>query len=80
MPQANGTPSARIWRIGSKRILGVPTESVPESIAPHFGDFDDVVTGDLKVCPLTRQRPGVKQMVCVEAARHATFSRPGKIN
>ena len=75
MSYYNGGPSTRIWRIGTKRMLGVPSETVPETIAPHFNGFDDEVTGDFKVCPLTRRKPGVMQMVCVEAAKHVIYSK-----
>lgn len=75
MSYYNGAPSTRIWRIGTKRLLGVPSETVPESIAPNFSGFDDVVTGDFQVCPLSREKPGVMQMVCVEAAKDVSFSK-----
>ena len=67
--QTNGTPDARIWRIGTKRILGVvdakgqadTDDAVPERLGPWDRDLD----GDFRVCPLTHERPGWMQMVCI---------------
>lgn len=75
----NGTPSVRLWRVGTRRILGVTdTEessgrperpALPESIMEQLG-WEKEMYGDFVVCPLTRSRPGVMQMVCVESGRN----------
>lgn len=76
-----GIPNARIWVIGTKRILGVTdTNGNPagEALLPAW--IDDKLTsvppcsraafGDFTVCPLTADRAGAMQKVCVvEAAR-----------
>jgi len=72
----NGTPEIRIWRVGTKRVLGMSEDStLPESIAGkiHFGAE---MFGDFLVCPLTTQEPGVMQTVCVESAANVRVTSP----
>jgi hypothetical protein len=67
---ANGTPSMRIWIVGTKRILGVlPSEKeiVPDLIKQHVS-FETRVYGDFEVCPFTREKAGEMQDVCIESA------------
>lgn len=70
---ALGTPSTRIWIVGSKRLLGVKDAErpmVPDEIAAQLnGDYERAIFADFTVCPLTARRAGHMQMVCVEAAR-----------
>ncbi len=67
----NGTPSLRVWPIGTKRLLGVVEDekllSVPSNIRKLVG-FDKDVYGDFLVCPFTAQEPNHMQFVCIEAA------------
>jgi hypothetical protein len=69
MYNANGGSIARIWKVGTKRVLGV-TRDLPSSVQAYRGDFDDILYGDFLVCPYTREKPGVMQLVCVESARN----------
>lgn len=74
----NGTPTFRIWRVGTKRILGVvgadggPEGGMPlsieELVLPDAFKID--VYGDYQVCPLTTLRPGRMQIVCIKDASH----------
>ena len=75
----NGTPSIRLWPIGSKRLLGIidpndvsnapgPT-ILPLDIKSKL-DWDKDVVRDFVVCPLTRQQSGRMQTVCVESAKN----------
>jgi len=75
----NGTPSIRLWPIGTKRLLGVldpkdiSAEPGPNTIPPAVEsklDFDKDVFGDFVVCPLTRSRPGRMQTVCIESGKN----------
>jgi len=69
---SNGTPSLRIWIIGSKRILGViPSEDeiVPPTLMAHLR-FGTSIYGDFTVCPFTESKPGEMQMVCIEEAKN----------
>jgi hypothetical protein len=70
----NGAPSLRIWRIGTKRILGVQNETLPEGVANRM-DFGVEATGDFEVCPFTEERAGEMQMVCVESAENVTYKK-----
>jgi hypothetical protein len=77
----NGTPSIRLWPIGSKRLLGVldpkdpsnaPGPSIfPTSIAGKL-DWNKDVLGDFLVCPLTRAKPGRMQTICIESVKNLT--------
>jgi hypothetical protein len=75
----NGTPSIRLWPIGTKRLLGVidpnDTSSAPgPTILPleikNKLDWDKDVLGDFMVCPLTRQKPGRMQTVCIDSGKN----------
>jgi hypothetical protein len=75
----NGTPSIRLWPVGSKRLLGVLD---PEDISGELGpatmpaaikgqlDWDKNIFGDFLVCPLTRSEPGRMQTICIASAKH----------
>jgi hypothetical protein len=75
----NGTPSIRLWPVGTKRLLGVidpkdisaePGPSViPASVSGRL-DWDKEIFGDFLVCPLSRSRPGRMQTVCIESGRN----------
>ena len=69
----NGTPSLRIWRVGTDRILGVlppEHEIIPKNLRSALKGFYRWVYADLQVCPFTKEKPGEMQMVCVESAEH----------
>jgi hypothetical protein len=82
---ANGAPSYRIWKIGTKRILGVysgpsryPPRTDKDSQLPEFpAEVDKVfrppnnsIYADFEVCPLEPERKGEMQAVCIESARN----------
>ena len=77
---ANGSPSSRIWIIGTKRRLGVDDFEnanndrpevpwIPENLEARSGPGIDVF-GDFEVCPLSKEKPGEMQFACVESATH----------
>lgn len=75
----SGTPSVRLWRMGSKRLLGVfdpkdPAGELGETAIPATVkaklDWDKLVFGDFLVCPLTRSQPGRMQTICIESGRN----------
>jgi hypothetical protein len=74
MTLANGTPSVRIWVIGSQRVLGVVQQDesfndLPANIrqlwAAHGDDamWSSYLFGDFTVCPVTKSEPGHMQLV-----------------
>jgi hypothetical protein len=73
----NGNPTIRIWRVGTTRLLGVSArhceapacEPLPAAVRERLG-WEHPVFADFTLCPFTRARPGVMQLVCVEAARN----------
>lgn len=74
-----GSPSARIWRIGTKRILGISEryaqvrqmpESLEEKLKPGVAIY-----GDFEVCPFTKDRPGQMQLVCIESASNLVVKK-----
>jgi hypothetical protein len=75
----NGNPTVRIWRVGTNRILGVAGQtcanaSYPPAVMPGSLwsqlDWDHDFFADLTVCPVTRDREGFMQMVCIDSARN----------
>ena len=74
----NGTPTYRISRIGTKRILGIEEWSkrlagycaLPKYLQDTIEVAHKEIVADFVVCPLTKSRPGVMQMVCVDSATH----------
>ena len=71
----NGNPSVRIWPVGTNRLLGV-RESDPPLLPPNLGSalswlsWDSAIFADLKVCPLTGQREGTMQIVCISSVQN----------
>jgi hypothetical protein len=66
----NGTPSIRIWPIGTKRLLGVlppENEIMPLNVFKHIAWGIDIF-GDFVVCPFTKEQIGHMQCVCIESA------------
>jgi hypothetical protein len=74
----NGTPSVRIWPVGTRRELGVADAHgdtagerlFPAEVAALIEPAPDrtVVFGDYRVCPLSPRRPGRMQMVYIAGA------------
>lgn len=74
---ANGSPTVRILRLGTKLILGVSERRQPYMLRALEDQltWDDVVYGDFSVCPFTQSEPGRMQFVCIESASHLTRER-----
>ena len=78
----NGAPTIRLWRAGSRRVLGVSGSyaregytSIPEELERRLS-WETELWGDYLVCPYTRRRAGEMQMVCIESGeRIAARSR-----
>lgn len=73
----NGAPTLRIWKVGTRRMLGVSEQrfavagyrNIPEDIGKQV-TFDTALYGDYLVCPFTRSRPGEMQLVCIEKGKN----------
>ena len=77
----NGAPTIRLWRAGTKRILGVSASyaqegylSIPAEIEKKL-DWETELWGDYLVCPFTQQQPGVMQMICIEEASQTSVHK-----
>jgi hypothetical protein len=78
----NGNPSVRLWRIGTKRMLGVSDQrfslpgyrNLPENLAKQL-DGENEILGDFLVCPFTRSRPGEMQLMCIESAKNVVVKK-----
>lgn len=68
----NGSPSVRIWKVGTKRILGVSEQrfykedycNLPKWL-PTIG-IDEEITGDFVLYPFTKDKPGEMRLVCID--------------
>ena len=78
---SNGGTPVKIWKIGTTRLLGVagigetglPNDSTKCPLPDHLRDTLEAakeVVADFFVCPLTREQPGVMQLICVDSAAH----------
>lgn len=80
MAPSNGTPSLRIWPVGTKRLLGVSEShssgsenyNVPKGLLEHLS-FGKAIYADFTVCPFTDDEPGVMRIVCVESAENISI-------
>jgi hypothetical protein len=78
----NGNPAVRLWRIGTKRVLGVSDQrfslpgfrNIPEELAKQL-DGENKILGDFLVCPFTRSRPGEMQLMCIESAKNIVVQK-----
>jgi hypothetical protein len=71
----NGTPTLRIWPIGTDRLLGVEDDvPVPEALSRRL-DWEVNAYADFEVCPFAREREGEMQRVCVESAEHIVIRK-----
>jgi hypothetical protein len=73
----NGSPARRLWRVGTRRVLGISEQrfsvtgyrNVPDYIENKINQ-DVAIFGDFLVCPFTREKPGEMQLVCIEGAKN----------
>jgi hypothetical protein len=78
----NGAPAMRIWRVGTKRMLGVSEQrfavegyrNVPETIQSQLNQ-DVELFGDFLVCPFTRPKAGEMQLVCIEEGKNLKLQK-----
>ena len=71
-----GVPTARVWRVGTNRILGVSDgmalpefEQMPANVREALGgSFERSVFGDFEFCPFTPDRVGVMRLGCINSA------------
>jgi hypothetical protein len=85
---ANGTPSIRLWKIGTKRILAIHSgpgfkpgnqenenPEIPGNVERAFKSINTRVFADFEICPLEPERPGEMQDVCIESAKNIVIGQ-----
>lgn len=80
-----GTPSLRLWKVGTTRILGIYSgpetypgdlngdnehPELPANIQAKLKPLDNQIYADFEVCPLELERPKKIQAACIEAAKN----------
>ena len=79
----NGTPSFRIWIIGTNRILGVPggdTEpaEMPGKLEKLFTSTGIEIYADFEVTPLRKYKRGYMQDVRIDSVENLTIYKDGE--
>ncbi|MGC2163200.1 MAG: hypothetical protein WA634_14910 [Silvibacterium sp.] len=80
-----GTPSLRLWKIGTRRILGIYSgpatypgdldgdnehPELPPNVQAKLKPFENQIYADFEVCPLEPEKPKTMQAACLEAAKN----------
>jgi len=81
----NGNPPYRLWKIGTKRVLGIfsgpsiwpPHDQrdqfnpeLPANLERVFRPPNNRIFADFEVCPLDPERPGWMQDACIESTKN----------
>ena len=80
----NGTPSFRLWKTGTHRLLGIYSgpdsekrdvldnehPELPANVERALEPFQNVVFADFEICPLEPEHAGVMQAACIESAKN----------
>ena len=90
----NGNPSLRVWKIGTKHLLGIysgpstfPPRTSEDSESPelpaNLESLDGALDGgeifaDFEVCPLRPEHPHQMQPACIESAKNIFVHRLGR--
>jgi hypothetical protein len=84
---SNGVPALRLWRSGTKRVLGIvggdgdPAADglIPEPLKTQMTTTTPgwlrSVDADFRVCPLATEKAGWMQPVCIVGATHVAVTR-----
>ena len=84
---SNGVPAVRLWRSGTKRVLGIvggagdpaADDLIPEPLNSQMTTTTPgwlrSVDADFRVCPLAAEKAGWMQPVCLVGATHVVFTR-----
>jgi len=85
---SNGTPAFRLWKVGTKRLLGIysgpsvdrygldnENPEFPANVRRVFEPLKNRVFADFEICPLEPERPGVMQSVCIEGAKNIAVEK-----
>jgi hypothetical protein len=70
----NGNPTLRIWSVGTTRILGTRDDPLPGELEKRM-NRDIETWGNFTICPYTREKPGVMQIICIDSADQVVYKR-----
>lgn len=82
----NGTPSIRLWKIGTRRMLGIYSgpnsekidaldnehPELPDNLRERFKPSENRIFADFEVCPLEPEKDNGMQAACIESAKKVT--------
>jgi hypothetical protein len=79
----NGSPALRIWKVGTRRVLGISDQrfakagykNVPDHVKSKL-EKNAALFGNFLVCPFTYPKPREMQLVCIDSATHLVVSPP----
>ena len=85
----NGTPTMRLWKVGTKRILAIHSgpgykkddyrenedPEMPASAERALKPFQNVVFADFEICPLEPEVAGEMQDACIESAKNVVVGQ-----
>jgi hypothetical protein len=87
---ANGTPTVRLWKIGTKRILAIhsgpdykkgddqenDSPELPSNVETALSKSKyGSIFADFEICPLEPEETGVMQTVCIESGKNIVAVR-----
>ena len=78
----NGSPTLRIWIIGTHRLLGVSGgrfykkgyRNLPQAMEEKL-DWDNALYGDFLIFPFTKSQAKVMQLVCIESVKNLVVQK-----
>lgn len=78
----NGAPAVRLWRIGTKRVLGISQQrfslpdyrNLPEDLTKQLNGENEIF-GDFLVCPFTPAKPREMQLACIDSAKNVAVKK-----
>ena len=78
----NGAPAVRLWRIGTRRVLGISEQrfslpdyrNLPEDLTKQLKGENEIF-GDFLACPFTPAKPREMQLVCIESAKNVVVKK-----
>ncbi len=86
---ANGNPSIRVWKIGTRHIFGIISgpgaekwisedslhPELPANVDRAFKSISTQLFADFEICPLEPEVTGEMQAACIESAKNIVVGR-----
>ena len=82
----NGTPSIRLWKIGTRQMLGIYSGNdsekidgldnehpeLPDNLQKRFKPSENRIFADFEICPLEPRKDNAIQSACIESTKNLT--------